>query len=288
MLISTFLNSERQLRNGWWILLFFLGLASILVPTLLIAQQHDMDVSISWQAAIILLVSILCQLLRQKPLVELLGNFDVRWLKELFLGILLGSALMLIPAFILGIFGWADWRWSSMDLSVLASSASLFAGVAVAEELLFRGFVFQRLISGLGLWPAQLITAAFFLLSHMNNPGMTGSTQVMAGINIFLASILFGLAFVRTKSLAMPLGLHWMANWVQGSILGFGVSGSEQLGLLNPVFGEAPAWLTGGPFGLEASLPGLICVVVTLILLNNWKPSVEKIEPMMKSQAQIA
>jgi hypothetical protein len=267
MLISTFLNSERQLRNGWWILLFFLGLASFLVPTLLIAQQHERDVSISWQATIIFLVSILCQLLRQKPLAELLGSFDVRWLKELFLGILLGSALMLIPAFILGILGWVDWRWSLVGLSVLASSVSLFAGVAVAEELLFRGFVFQRLISGLGMWPAQLIAAAFFLLSHMNNPGMTGSTKVMAGINIFLASIMFGLAFVQTESLAMPLGLHWMANWMQGGILGFGVSGSEQSGLLKPVFGNAPVWLTGGQFGLEASLPGLLCVLIILFML---------------------
>jgi membrane protease YdiL (CAAX protease family) len=283
MLISTFLNSERQLRNGWWILLFFLGLASLLVPTLLIAQQHEMGVSISWQAAIILLVSILCQLLRQKPLAELLGSFDVRWLKELLLGILLGSALMLIPAFILGIFGWVDWRRSPMDLSVLASSAALFAGVAVAEELLFRGFVFQRLISGLGMWPAQLITAAFFLLSHVNNPGMTGSLKVMASVNIFLASILFGLAFIRTGSLAMPIGLHWMANWVQGGILGFGVSGTEQFGLLKPVFGNAPVWLTGGQFGLEASLPGLICIVVTLILVSNWKPSEGNLEPALRS-----
>jgi membrane protease YdiL (CAAX protease family) len=273
MLISTFLNSERQLRSGWWILLFFVGLASLLVPTLLIAQQHEMDVSISWQAAIVLLVSILCQLLRQKPLAELLGSFDVRWLKELFLGILLGSALMLIPAFLLGVFGWVDWRWSPMNLSVLASSASLFAGVAVAEELLFRGFVFQRLISGLGMWPAQLITAAFFLLSHVNNPGMTGSTKVIAGINIFLASIMFGLAFVRTKSLAMPLGLHWMANWVQGGILGLAVSGSEQSGLLKPVFGNAPVWLTGGQFGLEASLPGLLCVLIILLMLYMRKPT---------------
>jgi membrane protease YdiL (CAAX protease family) len=147
----------------------------------------------------------------------------------------------------------------------------LFAGVAAAEELLFRGFVFQRLISGLGQWPAQLITAAFFLLTHLNNPGMTGTVKVIASINIFLASILFGLAFVRTGSLAMPLGLHWMANWVQGGILGFGVSGTEQLGLLKPVLGETPAWLTGGQFGLEASLPGLFCLVVILIVSYRWK-----------------
>jgi putative ABC transport system permease protein len=126
MLISTFLNSERQLRSGWWILLFFLGLASLLVPTLLIAQQHEMDVSISWQAAIVLLVSILCQLLRQKPLAELLGSFDVRWLKELFLGIRLGSALMLIPAFILGIFGWLEYPATLISDADSAGSQIVF------------------------------------------------------------------------------------------------------------------------------------------------------------------
>ena len=42
MSINPFLNSERQLRNGWWILIFFLVLASILMPALLVAQQNSM------------------------------------------------------------------------------------------------------------------------------------------------------------------------------------------------------------------------------------------------------
>jgi uncharacterized protein len=288
MTINPFLNSDRQLRNGWWILIFFLVLAAFLVPMIIMAQENNEAVSMGRQAVIIVVASFIVQLLRRKPLAELLGMFNVQWLKELCAGGLIGSAMMLVPAFVLGIFGGVRWQWNPMALSSLSSSLLLFAGVAAAEELLFRGFVFQRLISGLGQWPAQLITAAFFLLTHLNNPGMTGTVKVMASINIFLASVMFGLAFIRTRSLAMPLGLHWMANWMQGSILGFGVSGSQQLGLLNPVFGEAPTWLTGGPFGFEASLPGLICVVVILILFNNWKPQVEKMEPTMKSQAQVA
>jgi uncharacterized protein len=286
--INLFLNSERQLRNGWWILIFFLVLAAFLIPAMIKAQQNNIEVSISMQTVIIALASLICQLLRRKPLSKLLGKFGLNWLKELCLGGLIGSALMLIPALILGIFGWVDWEWDPEDFSVLSSNLLLFAGVAVTEELLFRGFVFQRLFSGLGQWPAQLITAAFFLLTHLSNPSMSGGVNVMASINIFLVSIMFGLAFIRTRSLAMPLGLHWMANWVQGGILGFGVSGTQQLGLLNPVFGEASTWLTGGAFGLEASLPGLICVVMTLILFNNWKPPVEKMEPTMKPQAQVA
>jgi uncharacterized protein len=271
MTVNPFLNSERRLRNGWWILIFFLVLAAFLVPTILMAQENHEVVSMGRQAFIIALASLIGQWLRRKPVAELLGTLNVRWLKELCIGALTGSGMMLVPAFILGSFGWVRWQWNHMALSSLASSLLLFAGVAAAEELLFRGFAFQRLISGLGQLPAQLITAAFFLLTHLNNPGMTGSIEVLASINIFLASILFGLAFIRTKSLAMPIGLHFMANFVQGGVLGLGVSGAEQTGLLVPVFGNAPVWVTGGQFGLEASLPGLICVVITLLLLYTRK-----------------
>lgn len=272
MKINPFLNSERQLRNGWWILIFFLALAAFLLPVIVTAQENHVEVSIGVQAIIIAVASSICQLLRRKPLAELLGKFDIRWLEELFLGGLIGSSLMIIPALILGVFGWVRWQSNTEGISTLLPSLLLFAGVAIAEELLFRGFVFQRLISGLGQWPAQLIMAAYFLLTHLNNPGMTGGIKVMASINIFLASILFGLAFIHTKSLAMPLGLHFMANFVQGGILGFGVSGTEQSGLLIPTFGDAPVWLTGGQFGLEASLPGLICVVTALLMLYMRRP----------------
>lgn len=96
--------------------------------------------------------------------------------------------------------------------------------------------------------------------------------RLLAGANIFLASILFGLAYVRTRSLALPLGLHWSANLVQGVVLGFGVSGDAQPGLLTPLFRIEKDWLTGGAFGLEGSLPGLITVVALLaVFADTWR-----------------
>jgi uncharacterized protein len=270
--MNLFVNPERQLRSGWWIVIFFLILAAMLVPILLVAQQNSVEVSIGLQGVIIALTSLVCQLLRRKPLAELLGRFNWRWIKELCLGGLVGSALMIFPALILRVFGWVHWQWNPTGFSTLLSMVLLFAGVAVAEELLFRGFIFQRLVSGLGHWPAQLIVAGFFLLTHLSNPGMTGSIKGMASANIFLASLMFGLAFLRTKSLAMPLGLHFMANWMQGGVLGFGVSGTDASGLWIPMHTGAPEWLTGGQFGLEASAPGLVFVVITLALLYKWKP----------------
>jgi hypothetical protein len=62
-MINPFLNSERQLRNRCWILIFLLVLASLSVPTLITAQQNSRDVSIGMQALLITLTSFVCQLL---------------------------------------------------------------------------------------------------------------------------------------------------------------------------------------------------------------------------------
>lgn len=269
--MKLFLNNDLQLRSGWWVLIFILVLASILMPALLIAQQNGADVSIGLQALIIALTSVICQMLSRKPLAELLGRINGRWFKELCLGGLVGSALMLFPALILNIFGWVTWQVSPSGFAAFLSSISLFIGVAVAEELLFRGFIFQRLLSGIGHWPAQLILSGFFLLTHMNNPGMTGSIRILASANIFLASILFGISYIHSRRLAMPLGMHFMTNLIQGGVLGFGVSGTDQSGILIPIFAEVPVWVTGGQFGLEASIFGLFFIVVALILLYQWK-----------------
>lgn len=269
-MINPFLNAQRQFRNGWWILIFFLVLALFLMPTLLITQQNGSEVSLGLQALLIVLTSLICQFLRRKPLAELFGKGDGRWLKELCLGGLIGAALMLIPALILWLFGWVDWQVNPTGLSMLTTNLLLFAGVAVAEEVLFRGFIFQRLVARLGAGPAQVLLAGYFLLTHLGNPGMTGAVKGLASANIFLASLLFGLAFLRTQSLAMPLGLHFMANMMQGGVLGFGVSGARQAGLLQPILGNVPVWVTGGAFGLEASVFSLMTIVVTLILFFQW------------------
>ncbi|MBK6989196.1 MAG: CPBP family intramembrane metalloprotease [Bacteroidetes bacterium] len=66
-----------------------------------------------------------------------------------------------------------------------------------------------------------------------------------------LASMLFGLTYIRTKSLALPIGMHFMANWTQGSLLGFGVSGNHEESLLTPEFLNTSDLFTGGMFGLK-------------------------------------
>ena len=267
-----FYSTSGRLRNGWWFLIFFLVMAAILGGTMLAASKFAFEVTMGIQALIILAATWFCQLMRKRPITEVTGKLDHRWLKEFAMGNIAGAVLMVLPALVLAAFGLVSFQWNDAAQSTLLPGFVLCISVALAEELLFRGFMFQRLIDGIGPLFAQLILAAWFLLTHLNNPGMTGTVKFLAGLNIFLASIMFGLAFLRTKSLAMPVGLHFMANWMQGSVLGFGVSGSSSPGFMIPQFTGGPVWLTGGTFGLEASIPGLVCVVAAIALLYRWKP----------------
>ncbi len=271
--MTIFLNSDRKIKNIWWVALFFLILSCFLFPLIILADHFSFQITMVHQVVLISVVSIICQLLRRKPVADLTGKINFTWLKELFIGLIIGAALMILPVLLLTIFGYIHWQVNTFSFSTILSGFSIFLLVAIAEELLFRGFIFQRLIQAFGKWPAQLIVASLFLLTHINNPGMSGTVKVFASVNIFIASIMFGIAFIKTKSLAMPLGLHFMANFVQGTVLGFGVSGDKDPSLLKPVFDTAPIWLSGGAFGIEASIGGLFFVTLITISLFYWYPS---------------
>lgn len=270
MSLNPILNAERKLRNGWWVAIFFLVLAALLFPLLMLAKNNHTDLPLIQQAVVVILASLICQWLRKKPLSEMIGKPDRKWPLELAIGCAAGGLLMLLPAATLWALGYVEWQIQIADFSLLLPVILTFIAVALAEEFLFRGFMFQRLMDGIGLWPAQAGMAAYFVLTHSATLQSAGQLKYLACVNIFLASILFGLAFIRTKSLALPIGLHFAANTIQGAMLGFGVSGNEQASLLKPIL-SGPEWFTGGAFGLEASVPGLVFVIFAIIVLSRWK-----------------
>lgn len=266
---ETFFGRDAQLRDGWWVAIFLASLLALLAPLLLWSAHAEREVSLAEQVLLILTATWVCQRMRGQPLWRVTGRFDLRWPLEFSVGAAAGAAIMLLPAIILLLSASIRWQLASTPLASISSAIAAMLLVAVAEELLFRGFLFQRLLAAIGVWPAQLVIAALFLLTHLQNPGMTGVTKWIAGVNIFMASLLFGFAYLRSRSLALPIGLHWMANVVQGPILGLGVSGNSAAGALLPSFGSSAQWLTGGSFGLEASLPGTLCVLAALLLMRS-------------------
>ena len=124
------------------------------------------------------------------------------------------------------------------------------------EELLFRGYILQTILSGSNAFWGVLGSALVFGLFHMINPG----ASLGAFLGISAAGLLLGFAFVRSGSLWLPIGIHLGWNFFEGMFFGFPTSGVTLPALLQLQISGPVLW-TGGAFGPEAGLviiPGLL------------------------------
>jgi uncharacterized protein len=134
---------------------------------------------------------------------------------------------------------------------------------AVFEELIMRGAMFRIIEDRFGSWPALIVSAAIFGLLHGFNHGATiVSTLCIA----FEAGLLLAAAYMATRSLWLPIGLHFGWNFTEGGIFGTAVSGGKSIGVLKTTI-TGPVLISGGEFGPEASVIALaVCSVVTAVL----------------------
>lgn len=122
------------------------------------------------------------------------------------------------------------------------------------EELIFRGVMFRWIEEFGGSWAALFITSALFGLVHMGNANATW----MSGLTIAaVAGTLLGGAYMLTRSLWLPVGLHFGWNVTQGLVWDVPVSGYDGDGLVNARLVGDPL-ISGGAFGLEASAIALV------------------------------
>lgn len=183
--------------------------------------------------------------------------------KDLGLGLLLGFTLFTAVVGVATLAG--DYRivacCSARQLLIILLDAGIMA--AVVEELFFRGILFRWIEEFGGSWAALAITSTFFGLVHINNPGATWFSSLAIAVE---AGILLGGAYMLTRSLWMPMGLHAGWNFTQGFIFGVPVSGNPEQGLVTAKL-SGPVLLSGGPFGLEASLIAVVIATAAGICL---------------------
>ena len=134
---------------------------------------------------------------------------------------------------------------------------------AFMEELLFRGILFRWLEAFGGSWFALALTSALFGLGHIMNPNATAFSSFAIAVE---AGILLGGAYMLTRSLWMPMGLHAAWNFTQGEIFDVPVSGTDVHGLVTAQM-SGPELLSGGMFGLEASVLALVPATVVGVWL---------------------
>lgn len=191
--------------------------------------------------------------------------------RELGVGFLAGSAPHLLIVLLLAATGALRYGGDAGTAAGWALSLLQAAGIlvvaAAAEEVVYRGYGFQALVRGFGLWPTLVVSSALFAWAHGRNPAVTP----LALANIFLAGIVLGLAYMRTLSLWLVTALHVGWNWSMASLFDLPVSGLTYFDtpLYEPAVG-GPAWLSGSTFGPEGGLVGSAGLLLTLAITLGW------------------
>ncbi len=189
-------------------------------------------------------------------------SLDEGWWRQALAGFACGGASIAAAALPMLAAGYLHWLTVAFEFSHWAMMAGLFLVAAAAEELLFRGYGFQRLVEGIGAVPALLTLALFFGVAHYNNPNHSWPGLA----NTVLVGLVFGVAYLRTGRLWLPIGWHWGWNLMEAS-LGFPVSGIKIEGMPVQAVVAGRQWLTGAAYGPEGSLPVTMVLLVSLIFV---------------------
>ena len=181
---------------------------------------------------------------------------------------------VLLPAAVCGIyllFVKGSYVPSEMDAGQRASA--LVFGVfytaiaaAVVEEALFRGVLMNLLKKRWNTAVGVLVPSVLFGAVHimeMENPNVLDCVQVVAAGA--LAGILFSLIAIKTGSVWNSMIVHSIWNLViAGNILSIGAEPSESA-LVTYVLDSKSFAVTGGAFGIEASVIAVIAYVLALL-----------------------
>jgi hypothetical protein len=285
---TVFINPVGRLRGGWRMLVFavlFLtlslllagaaqkgfGLVAHLAPSRGVANYVENFLFRLVTLSAALLAGFICtRLLEGLPWRALGLWFHAGWLRDFLVGSVFGIVSLAVATGIAAAGGGLRFTISGRGAllqvgQTLVFSAALFIIAALAEEAFARGYPLQTMsragLAGLGV----LITSFAFAGLHVMNPSFSLRIPFL---NLVLAGVWFGVAYLRTRSLWFPLGMHWAWNWALGSLFGLPVSGTALFkdSLLHGT-DLGPSWLTGGTFGIEGGIACTVTIICSTILI---------------------
>jgi membrane protease YdiL (CAAX protease family) len=274
-LLPLFVDGRYEVRSGWKfaayalifvVLLLALNIAvgALLVflgPGVLLLPRTDVRF-LAVNALVLVIpatVSLLIMARIEKMRVSAFGvALHQGWFRDFMAGLVFAGGLLLLT--LAGSFLFGKTRLeSSGSLSVIPTILMTFLVLAIAalnEEIVFRGYPFQVFLKSLGPWGSMLLISSIFGLLHLPNPGAT----LLSTLNTTLAGVLLCRAYLKTRSLWLPYGIHFGWNAGLAAVLGYPVSGIDTPSILTTSVSGSDLIL-GGSYGPEG---GLLATVLFL------------------------
>ena len=179
-------------------------------------------------------------------------------------GVLIGLALF--GAVMVNIASAAKYEINGLgSVTGAATLLGVMTAAAVSEELLFRGILFRIIEERAGSWIALALSGLLFGLLHLANPDATLWGAIAIAIE---AGGMLAAAYVATRKLWLPIGLHFGWNFAESGIFSTGISGAHtHQGLLDSTL-SGPQLITGGDFGPEGSVYSVVWgVLLTVVFM---------------------
>lgn len=265
-----------------------------LLPTAF-QQSTGGDLILNTLAAIIIVIVFALEIrkLEHRSLADV-GFGRQQWLRQTMLGFTVGGALMTVVIIVLAITG--SYHITGADgfaivecvfltialalltllfarspkigffhyllfivllVGLISTSVSMLImiGGVIQEELIFRGLIFRKLERSFGSWIALIVSAIVFGFAHIFNPD--SSLVGVLGIAI-TGGVLSAIIYIMTRSLWWSIGIHLGWNYFEGPFFGAQVSGHAGLpNIFSSTLTGPVAW-SGGSFGPEAGLAGIV------------------------------
>jgi membrane protease YdiL (CAAX protease family) len=300
---NIFINSVGRLRSGWRVLIFivvYIALLFLLSTVVRVGYAVGLQIAPDRNLgrftedlifrlillASALLAGYLCnRWLEGLPWRALGLALHAGWWRDFIIGSLIGVVSLALATAIAAAGGGLRFTASPRTMllrvvQTLLMSALLFIFAALAEEALFRGYPLQTLTRARLAWLAVLLTSVPFAAVHLQNPNVV---KGFTFINTALAGAWLAVAYLRTRSLWLPLGVHWAWNWALGSLFGLPVSGITTIAP-NPLLHGTdlgPAWLTGGSYGIEGGVACTVALIISTIFI--WRMRLVSATPEMEA-----
>jgi membrane protease YdiL (CAAX protease family) len=294
--LDIFLNKQDRLRSGWRLALFWalnhavaVALVTTIYALVFLATHETRDaifgrltgaLAYPLQFFIMFVPAVVLgwacgRLFDGVPWRALGWTIHRGWLHNFLWGTLLGASALALAALIATVGRGFHFTTGAPGLTrefakTFIGAAGVYVLLGAGEEALFRGYPLQTMMRSLPFIIAVLPSSILFAYVHLDNPHLpTGARLVVMILNTALAGVWMAVGYWRTRSMWLPLGLHWAWNWTMGSLLGLPVSGITSLtsAPLLRATDAGPAWLTGGTYGLEGGLACTAALILATIFL---------------------
>lgn len=189
------------------------------------------------------------------------------WLREFAIGSAIGWAGVSACALIIALFGgmvvffyigWFQFTLIFIDLAILLIAA-------LAQEVAFRGYPFQRLMEATNPVVATLLMSLLYAFVFAGNPGASTASLLLV---MFLGWLL-SVAYLRTRGLWVGWGIHFAWDASMAVLFGLPLSGMSRYSPVISSTALGPTWLTGFDYGPEGSAVAM-AVVLLLIMVTTF------------------